>query len=313
MAGRTRCPQRSRDMRLPRTLGDGHHVPGFLSKTTHRSVLYHPRSLMGAEHDGEDLPAADGGAVLVLDHALRSLTADGRTMQELSVLEFRFIEVLHAAAPALVTTRSLGDGVWGVEKWDAYMVYNLARRVRDKLETAGISPSSVFISQRGSGYRLVLPTKVPAASVHHLPRELRRGMSHSGAVGLAAVAAVGVLLGLAMGLARPWASSDAETTSASRPGPSTAPTLATTAAATETISGVVVGRDGRPAQQVQVTACNERTPDPCPHVFTGADGRFSLSIEGGVYVVSFSEPGQSIPTRSISARTGGTLDVDFRH
>ena len=65
------------------------------------------------------------------------------------------LDTLESAAPNLVESRALGDSVWEPGQWDAYMLHNLIRRVRRKMEESlGDSPD-LIVTVPGVGYRLV--------------------------------------------------------------------------------------------------------------------------------------------------------------
>jgi pSer/pThr/pTyr-binding forkhead associated (FHA) protein len=91
----------------------------------------------------------------VLDKGEHSLTIDGKVVIErLLGLEFGLVEALADQAPNLVANVALGDRLWGNGQWDTYMLHNLVRRVRRKLEEAGLTADEFIVTVPGVGYRL---------------------------------------------------------------------------------------------------------------------------------------------------------------
>lgn len=92
---------------------------------------------------------------VALDEGLRVLLVDGQPAVEgLTSLEYRLMEALTAAQPRLVPNQALGDAVWGKGLWDTYMLHNLVRRVRRKLEAKGLPADELIVSVPGGGYRV---------------------------------------------------------------------------------------------------------------------------------------------------------------
>lgn len=92
---------------------------------------------------------------VTLDSGLRLLLVDGQPAVEgLTGLEFRLMEALAAAQPRLVPNQILGDAIWGSGLWDTYMLHNLVRRVRRKLETKDLPADELIVSVPGGGYRV---------------------------------------------------------------------------------------------------------------------------------------------------------------
>jgi pSer/pThr/pTyr-binding forkhead associated (FHA) protein len=90
-----------------------------------------------------------------LDRARHDLLVDGRAVVErLTGLEYRLLEVLTDAEHGLVENQELGDAVWGRGLWDPYMLHNLVRRVRRKLEEKGLDADQIIVGVPRSGYRL---------------------------------------------------------------------------------------------------------------------------------------------------------------
>ena len=93
---------------------------------------------------------------VTLDRGLRAVLVDGRPVIERpSVLEYRLLDALDAAAPNLVDNRAIGDAVWEQGQWDSYMLHNLIRRVRRKLEEHVDDADELIATVPGLGYRLV--------------------------------------------------------------------------------------------------------------------------------------------------------------
>jgi DNA-binding winged helix-turn-helix (wHTH) protein len=92
---------------------------------------------------------------VTLDRAQHSLQVDGRVaVERLTGLEYKMVEVLADANRALVENQALGDAVWGAGLWDSYMLHNLVRRVRRKLEERGLDADQLVIGVPRAGYRL---------------------------------------------------------------------------------------------------------------------------------------------------------------
>ena len=91
-----------------------------------------------------------------LDRDMRTLRVDGKTaIETVTGLEFKLLDVLTSANRRLVSNQSIGDAVWGAGLWDVYMLHNLVRRVRRKLEAAGFAADELLVSVTGGGYRVV--------------------------------------------------------------------------------------------------------------------------------------------------------------
>ena len=90
-----------------------------------------------------------------LDRSQRVLMVDGKiAVERLTGLEFKLLEVLTDANSKLVENQALGDAVWGHGLWDTYMLHNLVRRVRRKLEERGLEADEVIIGVPRAGYRV---------------------------------------------------------------------------------------------------------------------------------------------------------------
>lgn len=92
---------------------------------------------------------------VTLDRGVHAVLLDGKVVVErLSGLEYRLLDALAAAAPNLVENKALGDAVWEAGQWDSYMLHNLVRRVRRKMEQSGVDTDELIVSAPGVGYRL---------------------------------------------------------------------------------------------------------------------------------------------------------------
>jgi DNA-binding response OmpR family regulator len=95
------------------------------------------------------------GGRVALDSGLRVLLVDGQPAVEgLTGLEYRLMEALTASQPRLVPNQAIGDAVWGSGLWDTYMLHNLVRRVRRKLEAKNLPADELIVSVPGGGYRV---------------------------------------------------------------------------------------------------------------------------------------------------------------
>jgi DNA-binding response OmpR family regulator len=89
-----------------------------------------------------------------LDAGLRAFYVDGVVaMEGIAGREFALLERLVQAAPNLVPNRELADYIWGEGQWDVYMLHNLVRRVRRKIEETTTVEAIVTIP--GAGYRVI--------------------------------------------------------------------------------------------------------------------------------------------------------------
>ena len=94
-------------------------------------------------------------ARLELDRDLRHVSVDGAlAIDRLSPQEFQLLDVLAGAAPRTVPNRELADAVRGEGQWDSYMLHNLVRRVRRKLEAHGDPARELLVTVPGLGYRV---------------------------------------------------------------------------------------------------------------------------------------------------------------
>jgi DNA-binding response OmpR family regulator len=90
-----------------------------------------------------------------LDRTQHILLVDGQVaVERLTGLEYRLVEVLADANHKLVDNQVLGDAVWGAGLWDTYMLHNLVRRVRRKLEEHGLDADQVIVGVPRAGYRV---------------------------------------------------------------------------------------------------------------------------------------------------------------
>ena len=92
---------------------------------------------------------------VTVERDLRQLVVDGQAaVERLSRHEFQFIDALVRASPNVVLSDSVGDAIWGRGQWDTYMLHNLVRRIRRKLDDHGIG-GDLIENIPGSGYRIV--------------------------------------------------------------------------------------------------------------------------------------------------------------
>ncbi|HLF78977.1 MAG TPA: FHA domain-containing protein [Dehalococcoidia bacterium] len=92
---------------------------------------------------------------VALDRSQHLLLVDGQVaVERLTGLEYRLVEVLADANRKLVENQVLGDAVWGAGLWDTYMLHNLVRRVRRKLEEHGLDADQVIVGVPRAGYRV---------------------------------------------------------------------------------------------------------------------------------------------------------------
>jgi hypothetical protein len=90
-----------------------------------------------------------------LDRSRRVMLVDGTdAVERLTGLEFRLVEVLADAERGFVQNQALGDSIWGAGLWDSYMLHNLVRRVRRKLEVRGLDADKLVVGVPRAGYRL---------------------------------------------------------------------------------------------------------------------------------------------------------------
>jgi hypothetical protein len=101
------------------------------------------------------LPETEATTRLRVDPGKRTAVIDGQPVGTLSVLEFRLLDVLCAAGSDVVANATAGDAVWATGQWDVYMLHNLVRRVRKKLDAASRGAGGLIVSVPGTGYRVV--------------------------------------------------------------------------------------------------------------------------------------------------------------
>lgn len=90
-----------------------------------------------------------------LDRQQHVLMVDGKVaVERLTGLEYRLMEVLSDANRRLVENQALGDAVWGAGLWDSYMLHNLVRRVRRKLEEHSLEADQIIVGVPRAGYRV---------------------------------------------------------------------------------------------------------------------------------------------------------------
>jgi DNA-binding winged helix-turn-helix (wHTH) protein len=110
---------------------------------------------IGTESETVMVPVHQRPARVSLDRGKRAALVDGQVVIEsLAPLEYKVLEMLASAAPDLVESKKLGDSVWEAGQWDGYMMHNLIRRLRRKLEAGVEDASELIITVQGAGYRL---------------------------------------------------------------------------------------------------------------------------------------------------------------
>ena len=129
-------------------------VPGETTVQVGPYLLHVTTRVSTADDTLEVAPPYAGRVTLNRDR--RSLSVDGDlAVERLSPQEFQLLDRLASAAPRTVSNRELGDKVWGEDGWDGYMLHNLVRRVRRKLEQHGALADELLVTVPGAGYRLV--------------------------------------------------------------------------------------------------------------------------------------------------------------
>jgi len=119
-----------------------------------------PFVVVVSRSDGEDtstvlVPVMRSPARVTIDQASRAALVDGQVaIERLAPLEYRLLQTLVDAAPALVETTALGNAIWEPGQWDVYMLHNLVARVRRKLETRVEDGGELIVTVQGAGYRL---------------------------------------------------------------------------------------------------------------------------------------------------------------
>lgn len=109
----------------------------------------------GADDSTMMVMRQDPGARMSLDRSLHALTVDGSVaLDRLSPLEFKLLDALFKDAPRAVANQRLGDAVWGTDMWDVYMLHNLVRRFRKKLEEQQLPAEELLITVPNVGYRV---------------------------------------------------------------------------------------------------------------------------------------------------------------
>jgi predicted component of type VI protein secretion system len=90
-----------------------------------------------------------------LDAGLRVFYVDGNpAIDSLAGREFALLECLAREMPNLVPNTRLADEIWGAGQWDVYMLHNLVRRVRKKIEAVAKRGDEVLVTVPAAGYRL---------------------------------------------------------------------------------------------------------------------------------------------------------------
>lgn len=110
---------------------------------------------IGTESDTVLVPVHQRPTRVSLDRGKRAALVDGKlAIESLAPLEYKVLDILASSAPDLVESQKLGDAVWEPGQWDSYMLHNLIRRLRRKLEAGADDASELIITVQGAGYRL---------------------------------------------------------------------------------------------------------------------------------------------------------------
>jgi DNA-binding response OmpR family regulator len=93
--------------------------------------------------------------MVTLDRGQHSVMVGGRiVIERLGGLEFRLIDYLDTNAPNVVSNTEIGDHLWSEGQWDVYMLHNLVRRFRRRLEEQELDANACLVTIPGVGYRL---------------------------------------------------------------------------------------------------------------------------------------------------------------
>lgn len=142
------------------TLVDGRELRGASARAADGSLVQigpFTLKLASSVAEAEETalaPILSGARKVTVENDLRRMLIDDNVaVDRLSPQEFRFIRALVDQSPSVVPTKEAGDRIWGEDKWDLYMLHNLVRRIRRKLEEGGFPPE-VIENIPGSGYRI---------------------------------------------------------------------------------------------------------------------------------------------------------------
>jgi DNA-binding response OmpR family regulator len=94
-------------------------------------------------------------ARLKVEPGKRKALVDGLPVPRLSPLEFQLLELLCAAGSDVVSNNRIGNRLWREGQWDNYMLHNLVRRLRKKLESVRPGAGKLIESLPGTGYRAI--------------------------------------------------------------------------------------------------------------------------------------------------------------
>lgn len=143
------------------TLVDGHEINGCSAVARPGSLVQVGPFTLKLADDGLNVeetalaPRNRTVSKVSVEPDLRRLLVDGApAVERLSRQEFQFVEMLVQTSPGVVQTETVGNAIWGEDKWDVYMLHNLVRRIRRKLEENGF-PGELIENIPGSGYRVV--------------------------------------------------------------------------------------------------------------------------------------------------------------
>lgn len=116
-------------------LRSAHSAATTMHLSTHRTSK--------VRHGAEQLRALQGQRGLA--------SGDQTLVVGLPELEFRFLSHVLGEPGPFVRSHEAGDAIWGAGGWEPYMLHNLVRRVRTRLEDLGLDGRSVIQTGRG-GY-----------------------------------------------------------------------------------------------------------------------------------------------------------------
>jgi DNA-binding response OmpR family regulator len=142
---------------------NGVHLAGGRIESAEQRILlvvgpYTLRVIAAETAEADEETITDGVAALgqrvELDPVARALRVDGVVAaSHLTPHEYAFLSTL-LQGRGIVPTTAVADAIWGTGQWDRYMLYNLVRRLRRKIESTLGTEQSVLISVPGVGYRL---------------------------------------------------------------------------------------------------------------------------------------------------------------
>lgn len=130
-----------------------------------RTYVRHPalgQALGAAEPPGEggvgeaerSTETEDLAGEVRVDERRREVWVAGRSLaRRLSAQEFALLAHLYAHRDRVCTRQELGDAIWGRDQWEANMLHQLVRRLKEKLEPDPAQPRYILTVPQ-AGYRL---------------------------------------------------------------------------------------------------------------------------------------------------------------